>query len=85
MSAELATVTRCKKQTASATLTSRLMSRAKARTVVRGDQLRHRLEARGIVVRAGSMRDFAEETLWSEWLRVWELRSWLHDSNRWQL
>jgi len=28
----------------------------------RGDQLRHRWESRGIVVRAGSMRDFAEET-----------------------
>jgi len=54
----------CMQQTFGSTChgAGRLMSRAKARTVVRGDQLRHRLESRGIVVRAGSMRDFAEET-----------------------
>ncbi len=40
----------------------RLMSRAKARAVARGEQLRNQLQSRGIVIRAGSMRDFAEET-----------------------
>jgi tRNA-splicing ligase RtcB len=40
----------------------RLMSRAKAKATVRGEHLKHELESRGIAVRAGSMRDFAEET-----------------------
>lgn len=40
----------------------RVMSRAKARATIRGEQLRHELESRGITVRAGSMKDFAEET-----------------------
>ena len=39
----------------------RLMSRAKARKVVRGEDLRHQLKNRGIVVRAGSMSGLAEE------------------------
>jgi tRNA-splicing ligase RtcB len=40
----------------------RLMSRAKAKKSIRGEQLRSQLESHGVVVRAGSMRDFAEET-----------------------
>jgi len=39
----------------------RLMSRAKAKKVVRGEDLRHQLKNRGIVVRAGSMSGLAEE------------------------
>lgn len=39
----------------------RLMSRAKAKKVVRGEDLRHQLKSRGIVVRAGSMSGLAEE------------------------
>lgn len=39
----------------------RLMSRARAKKTVRGGQLRHELEAAGIVVRAGSMPGLAEE------------------------
>ncbi len=39
----------------------RLMSRAKAKKSVRGDDLRRRLEAEGIHVRAGSLRGLAEE------------------------
>lgn len=39
----------------------RLLSRTKSRKMVRGERLRQELEGRGIVVRAGSMADFAEE------------------------
>ncbi len=39
----------------------RVLSRIKARKLVRGEQLRGELESRGIVVRAGSMPDLAEE------------------------
>jgi tRNA-splicing ligase RtcB len=39
----------------------RLMSRAKAKKTVRGEQLRQELQSRGIVVRAGSMSGLAEE------------------------
>ncbi len=39
----------------------RVMSRHKAKKTVRGDQLRDKLEAEGIHVRAGSMRGLAEE------------------------
>jgi tRNA-splicing ligase RtcB len=39
----------------------RLMSRAKAKHDIRGDDLRRELEDRGIQVRAGSMSGFAEE------------------------
>lgn len=39
----------------------RLMSRAKARHDMRGDELRHYLEGHGIEVRAGSMAGLAEE------------------------
>ncbi|MFB3918263.1 MAG: RtcB family protein [Terriglobales bacterium] len=39
----------------------RVMSRAKAKKMIRGGQLRHELEAGGIVVRAGSMAGLAEE------------------------
>ncbi len=39
----------------------RVLSRAKARKQVRGEDLRSRLEERGIVVRAGSMSGLAEE------------------------
>jgi len=39
----------------------RMMSRARARKTVKGGQLRQELEARGIVVRAGSMAGLAEE------------------------
>jgi tRNA-splicing ligase RtcB (3'-phosphate/5'-hydroxy nucleic acid ligase) len=39
----------------------RVWSRARARKQVRGEQLRARLEARGIAVRAGSMSGLAEE------------------------
>ncbi len=39
----------------------RLMSRAHARKTVKGGQLRHELQDRGIVVRAGSMAGLAEE------------------------
>jgi tRNA-splicing ligase RtcB (3'-phosphate/5'-hydroxy nucleic acid ligase) len=39
----------------------RLMSRAKAKKVVRGHDLRQQLKSRGIVVRAGSMSGLAEE------------------------
>jgi len=39
----------------------RLMSRAKAKKVVRGSDLRQQLKSRGIVVRAGSMSGLAEE------------------------
>ncbi|HID84361.1 MAG TPA: RtcB family protein [Anaerolineaceae bacterium] len=39
----------------------RVMSRAKAKKSVRGDDLRRRLEAEGIHVRAGSLRGLAEE------------------------
>ena len=39
----------------------RTMSRAKAKHEIRGDDLRHDLENRGIQVRAGSMPGFAEE------------------------
>lgn len=37
------------------------MSRAKAKKMVRGEQLRQELQGRGIVVRAGSMSGLAEE------------------------
>ena len=40
----------------------RVWSRTRARQFVRGERLRNELQSRGIVVRAGSMRDFAEET-----------------------
>ncbi len=39
----------------------RVMSRAKAKKMVQGAQLRSELESRGITVRAGSMKGFAEE------------------------
>jgi tRNA-splicing ligase RtcB len=39
----------------------RVMSRAKAKRQVRGEQLRDELTARGIVIRAGSMAGLAEE------------------------
>jgi tRNA-splicing ligase RtcB len=39
----------------------RVMSRAKAKKTVRGEQLKQELNARGIVVRAGSMSGLAEE------------------------
>lgn len=39
----------------------RLMSRARAKKVVRGQDLRHQLKNQGIVVRAGSMSGLAEE------------------------
>ncbi len=39
----------------------RVMSRAKAKKVVRGEQLRQELQSRGIAVRAGSMSGLAEE------------------------
>ncbi len=39
----------------------RLLSRTRSRKMVRGERLRQDLEERGIVVRAGSMADFAEE------------------------
>ena len=39
----------------------RVMSRAKAKKQVRGDQLRQELEAEGIAVRAGSLTGLAEE------------------------
>jgi len=39
----------------------RLLSRSKSRKLVRGERLREELAGRGIVVRAGSMADFAEE------------------------
>ena len=39
----------------------RVMSRAKAKKNVRGEQLRQELQSRGIVVRAGSMSGLAEE------------------------
>ncbi len=39
----------------------RLMSRARAKKMVQGAQLRQELEARGIVVRAGSVKGLAEE------------------------
>jgi tRNA-splicing ligase RtcB len=39
----------------------RTMSRTRARKLVRGDRLRRQLAARGIVVRAASMRGLAEE------------------------
>lgn len=39
----------------------RVMSRAKAKKTVRGERLRQELQARGIVVRAGSMSGLAEE------------------------
>ncbi len=39
----------------------RLLSRVKARKLISGERLRRRLEAQGVVVRAGSMKDFAEE------------------------
>jgi tRNA-splicing ligase RtcB len=39
----------------------RVMSRAKAKKMVRGEQLRQELQGRGIVVRAGSMSGLAEE------------------------
>lgn len=39
----------------------RLLSRTKSKKMVRGERLRQELEGRGIVVRAGSMADFAEE------------------------
>ncbi len=39
----------------------RVMSRAKAKKIVQGAQLRSELESRGIMVRAGSMKGFAEE------------------------
>ncbi len=39
----------------------RLLSRSRSRKMVRGERLRQELEERGIVVRAGSMADFAEE------------------------
>ena len=39
----------------------RLMSRTRAKKVVRGEDLRHQLKNRGIVVRAGSMSGLAEE------------------------
>ncbi len=38
----------------------RVMSRAKAKKMVKGSQLRQELESRGIVVRAGSMSGLAE-------------------------
>ncbi len=37
------------------------MSRAKAKKMVRGEQLRERLQGQGIAVRAGSMSGLAEE------------------------
>ena len=40
----------------------RVMSRARAKKSVRGEQLREELRSRGIVVRAGSMSGLAEET-----------------------
>jgi tRNA-splicing ligase RtcB len=39
----------------------RVMSRAKAKKTVRGERLKQELNARGIVVRAGSMSGLAEE------------------------
>ena len=39
----------------------RVMSRRKARKRIQGSELRRKLEAQGIVIRAGSMKGFAEE------------------------
>lgn len=39
----------------------RVWSRSKAKREIRGDVLRQELQARGIVVRAGSLRGLAEE------------------------
>jgi tRNA-splicing ligase RtcB len=39
----------------------RVWSRARAKKVVRGDALRHELEERGIIIRAGSLPGLAEE------------------------
>jgi len=39
----------------------RMMSRSKAKKLVRGDELRNKLEAQGIQIRAGSMAGLAEE------------------------
>jgi tRNA-splicing ligase RtcB len=39
----------------------RVMSRAKAKKTVRGERLKQELQARGIVIRAGSMSGLAEE------------------------
>lgn len=39
----------------------RVISRAKAKKTVHGEELRRRLQSRGIVVRAGSMSGLAEE------------------------
>jgi tRNA-splicing ligase RtcB len=39
----------------------RTMSRTRARKLVRGEQLRQQMAARGIVVRAASLRGLAEE------------------------
>src|SRR5438094_4324658 len=39
----------------------RVMSRAKARRAIRGEQLRQQLQSRGIAVRAGSANGLAEE------------------------